>query len=52
LNGALFGETLVQLQKSSGLVQYTVAFASCNGSTTLGTAPVQASIVNLTKGPL
>jgi hypothetical protein len=51
-NGALLGETLVQLQKNSGLVQYTVAVASYNGSTTLGTAPVQASIVNLTTGPL
>ncbi|WP_299956995.1 outer membrane beta-barrel protein [Acidocella sp.] len=50
--GANVANGLVQLQKTSGVLQFTVEVGSNGGAVTLGTAPTQTSISNFSTGPL
>jgi len=50
--GAEVGSALVELQKTDGVLQFTIEIGSNGGATTLGTAPSQTSITNLSTGPL
>ncbi len=50
--GAEVGSALVELQKTSGVLQYTIEVGSNGGPIALGTAPVQTTINNLSTGPL
>jgi hypothetical protein len=51
-NGAEVGSALVELQKTSGVLQFTIEIGSNGGTTTLGTRPSETSITNFTTGPL
>ncbi|NNM57170.1 outer membrane beta-barrel protein [Acidocella sp.] len=50
--GANVANGLVELQKTSGVLQFTVEVGSNGGAVTLGTAPSQTTISNLSTGPL
>jgi hypothetical protein len=50
--GANVGSGLVELQKTSGVLQFTVEVGSNGGPIALGTAPTQTTISNLSTGPL
>jgi hypothetical protein len=51
-NGAYVGSALVELQKTDGVVQFTIEIGSNGGATTLGTSPSQTSITTFSTGPL
>ena len=51
-NGAYVGSGLVELQKTDGVLQFNIELGSNGGTTTLGLAPAQTSISNLSTGPL
>jgi len=51
-NGAYVANGLVELQKTTGELQFTVEVGSNGGATTLGTTPSQTSITSFTTGPL
>ncbi|WP_298225642.1 outer membrane beta-barrel protein [Acidocella sp.] len=52
-NGANVGSALVQLQKTSGVLQFTIEIGSNGGVITVGTGtPSQTSINNFSTGPL
>ncbi len=51
-HGANVGSALIELQKTTGILQFTVEVGSNGGATTLGTAPTQTSITTFTTGPL
>ena len=50
--GANVANGLVELQKTSGVLQFTVEVGSNGGAVTLGTAPSQTTISNFSTGPL
>ena len=50
--GANVGSGLVELQKTSGVLQFTIEVGSNGGPIALGTAPSQTTISNLSTGPL
>lgn len=50
--GANVGSGLVELQKTSGVLQFTIEVGSNGGTVTLGTAPRQTTISNFSTGPL
>lgn len=50
--GLFVGDALVELQKTSGVVQFTIEVGSTGGSITLGTRPTQTSITFYRTGPL
>jgi len=43
---------LIELQKTDGVLQFTVEVGSVGGATTLGTSPTQTTISSLVTGPL
>ncbi|OYV35589.1 MAG: hypothetical protein B7Z81_08525, partial [Acidocella sp. 20-61-6] len=51
-NGAEVGSALIELQKTSGVLQFTVEVGSNGGATTVGTTPSQTSTTTFTTGPL
>jgi hypothetical protein len=51
-NGADVANALVELQKTDGVVQFTIEIGSNGGATTLGTTPSETSITTFTTGPL
>ena len=51
-NGFNVGSALIELQKTSGVVQFTVEVGSNGGVTTLGARPLQTSINTYSTGPL
>src|ERR1700734_4184144 len=51
-DGINVGSALIELQKSSGVLQFTVEVGSNGGTTALGTKPLQTSINVLSTGPL
>jgi hypothetical protein len=51
-NGAYVGSALTELQKTTGLLQFTIEIGSNGGATTLGTKPAQTSISTFSTGPL
>lgn len=50
--GADVGSALVELQKTSGVLQFTIEIGSSGGGDTLGTTPSKTSITTFTTGPL
>jgi hypothetical protein len=51
-DGAYVGSALVQLQKTTGVLQFNIEIGAVGISTALGTAPAQTTINNLSTGPL
>jgi hypothetical protein len=51
-NGAYVGDTFIQVEKTSGILQFTVQVAALGGAFALGTAPGQATIKTYVTGPL
>jgi hypothetical protein len=51
-HGIYMGDGLVELQKSSGVLQFTIEVGSVGGAVTLGTKPAQTSIDFYRTGPL
>lgn len=51
-NGAELGGMEVELQKTSGILQFTVEVGDSGGALTLGTLPSQANFNTYTTGPL
>ncbi len=51
-DGIYVANALVELQKSAGIVQFTIEVGSNGGETTLGATPAQTSVTNFTTGPL
>ncbi len=51
-NGMYAGSALIEVQKTTGVLQFTVEVGSFGGSTTLGTTPSQTSTSVFTTGPL
>jgi hypothetical protein len=51
-NGINVGSALVELQKNSGVLQFTIEVGSNGGTTTLGARPLQTSINIYSTGPL
>jgi hypothetical protein len=51
-NGANVANALVELQKTTGELQFTIEIGSNGGATTLGYHPSQTSITTFTTGPL
>jgi hypothetical protein len=50
--GVNVGSALIELQKSSGVLQFTIEIGSNGGTTVLGAKPTQTSINVLSTGPL
>ena len=51
-HGAYMGSGLVELQKTTGVLQYTIELGSTSGSIALGTQPSQAVLNTYRTGPL
>ncbi len=51
-HGAYMGSGLVELQKTTGVLQYTIELGSSSGSIALGTQPSQATLNTYRTGPL
>jgi hypothetical protein len=51
-DGVNVGSALIELQKSSGVVQFTVEVGSVGGTPTLGEKPTQTTINEFATGPL
>jgi hypothetical protein len=51
-NGAYLANALIEVQKTTGELQYTIEVGSNGGAVTLGTSPGQTSITTFTTGPL
>ena len=51
-NGFNVGSALIELQKTTGVLQFTVEVGSNGGTTTLGARPIQTSINQYSTGPL
>jgi hypothetical protein len=51
-NGAYIANSLVELQKTTGELQFTIEIGSNGGAVTLGTQPAQTSITTFSTGPL
>ena len=51
-NGAEVGSALVELQKSTGVLQFTIEIGSNGGTTALGATPSETSITTFSTGPL
>ncbi len=51
-NGFEVGSALIELQKTSGVLQFTVEVGSNGGATTLGARPTQTTISEYSTGPL
>jgi hypothetical protein len=51
-DGLNVGSALIELQKNTGVLQFTIEVGSNGGATTVGTAPAQTTVSNLSTGPL
>jgi hypothetical protein len=51
-NGAYLANALIEVQKTTGPLQFTIEVGANGGAVTLGTAPSQTSINTFTTGPL
>jgi hypothetical protein len=51
-NGVNVGSALIELQKNSGVLQFTVELGANGGTPTLGARPLQTSINTYSTGPL
>jgi hypothetical protein len=51
-NGAYLANALIEVQKTTGPLQFTIEVGSNGGAVTLGTAPSQTSINTFSTGPL
>ena len=51
-NGINVGSALIELQKNTGVLQFTIEVGSNGGTTTLGARPLQTSINTYSTGPL
>ena len=51
-DGFNVGSALVELQKNTGVLQFTLQVGSNGGAMTLGAPPTQTSVTNLSTGPL
>jgi hypothetical protein len=51
-NGAYLANALIEVQKTTGPLQFTIEVGSNGGAVTLGTAPSQTSITTFSTGPL
>lgn len=50
--GVNLGEALIELQKSSGILQFTLQVGAADGTPALGTVPPKATVDNFRTGPL
>jgi hypothetical protein len=51
-DGAALGSAIIELQKSTGVLQYTLMIGPNGGATTLGTKPLPTSISTYSLGPI